>query len=121
VLSRVLRSIVEGHVRLSRHGARLPLRPAKIVRAESLTKRFGDVVAVEDLSFALEQGTITGFLGPQRASASQLTARATAIAWRCPPDSRATSALRSGTRIPIPSNAVIASAQYRRAREENAG
>jgi ABC-2 type transport system ATP-binding protein len=37
------------------------------VRAESLTKRFGDVVAVDDLSFELEQGTITGFLGPNGA------------------------------------------------------
>jgi ABC-2 type transport system ATP-binding protein len=37
------------------------------VRAESLTKRFGDVSAVTDLSFALEAGTITGFLGPNGA------------------------------------------------------
>ena len=43
------------------------LPPAPVVRAESLTKRFGDVVAVDDLSFALEQGTITGFLGPNGA------------------------------------------------------
>jgi ABC-2 type transport system ATP-binding protein len=38
-----------------------------VVRAESLTKRFGGVVAVDDLSFALEEGTITGFLGPNGA------------------------------------------------------
>jgi ABC-2 type transport system ATP-binding protein len=37
------------------------------VRAESLTKRFGSVVAVDDLSFALAPGTITGFLGPNGA------------------------------------------------------
>ena len=37
------------------------------VVAESLTKRFGSVVAVDDLSFALEPGTITGFLGPNGA------------------------------------------------------
>ncbi len=43
------------------------LPPAPVVRAESLTKRFGDVVAVDGLSFALEQGTITGFLGPNGA------------------------------------------------------
>ena len=41
--------------------------PAPVVLAESLTKRFGDVVAVDDLSFELEQGTITGFLGPNGA------------------------------------------------------
>src|SRR5438093_13679824 len=35
--------------------------------ATHLTKRYGDVVAVDDLSFALEPGTITGFLGPNGA------------------------------------------------------
>jgi ABC-2 type transport system ATP-binding protein len=40
---------------------------AQVVRAESLTKRFGGVVAVDDLSFELQQGTITGFLGPNGA------------------------------------------------------
>src|ERR1700678_2799552 len=38
-----------------------------VVRAESLMKRFGSVVAVDDLSFALTPGTITGFLGPNGA------------------------------------------------------
>jgi ABC-2 type transport system ATP-binding protein len=38
-----------------------------VLEAESLTKRFGEVVAVTDLSFALEAGTITGFLGPNGA------------------------------------------------------
>ncbi len=47
-------------------------RPARgdtvtAVVAESLTKRFGSVVAVDDLSFALAPGTITGFLGPNGA------------------------------------------------------
>ncbi len=37
------------------------------VRAHGLTKRFGDVLAVDDLSFDLEPGTITGFLGPNGA------------------------------------------------------
>ena len=41
--------------------------PELAVRVESLTKRFGDVVAVDDLSFELERGTITGFLGPNGA------------------------------------------------------
>ena len=40
---------------------------AVVVRAESLSKRFGKLVAVDDLSFALEAGTITGFLGPNGA------------------------------------------------------
>jgi ABC-2 type transport system ATP-binding protein len=38
-----------------------------VVRVEHLTKRFGAVLAVDDLSFALEPGTITGFLGPNGA------------------------------------------------------
>ena len=38
-----------------------------VVVAESLTKRFGGVVAVDDLSFELDPGTITGFLGPNGA------------------------------------------------------
>ena len=38
-----------------------------VVVAESLTKRFGEVLAVDDLSFAIESGTVTGFLGPNGA------------------------------------------------------
>jgi ABC-2 type transport system ATP-binding protein len=35
--------------------------------ATSLTKRFGDVRAVDDLGFVVEPGTVTGFLGPNGA------------------------------------------------------
>jgi ABC-2 type transport system ATP-binding protein len=38
-----------------------------VVHATSLTKRFGPLVAVDDLSFSLETGTVTGFLGPNGA------------------------------------------------------
>jgi ABC-2 type transport system ATP-binding protein len=38
-----------------------------VVSVQALTKRFGDVVAVEDLTFSLEAGTVTGFLGPNGA------------------------------------------------------
>ena len=38
-----------------------------VVLSDHLTKRFGDIVAVDDLSFALEHGTVTGFLGPNGA------------------------------------------------------
>jgi ABC-2 type transport system ATP-binding protein len=37
------------------------------VVADSLTKRFGSVLAVDSLSFKLAPGTITGFLGPNGA------------------------------------------------------
>jgi ABC-2 type transport system ATP-binding protein len=40
---------------------------APVVQATSLTKRFGPLVAVDDLSFSLEPGTVTGFLGPNGA------------------------------------------------------
>ena len=40
---------------------------SSVVQVESLTKRFGEVLAVDNLSFALEPGTITGFLGPNGA------------------------------------------------------
>ena len=38
-----------------------------VVQAESLSKKFGTLLAVDDLSFELEAGTITGFLGPNGA------------------------------------------------------
>jgi ABC-2 type transport system ATP-binding protein len=38
-----------------------------VVTASSLTKRFGELVAVEELTFSLRAGTVTGFLGPNGA------------------------------------------------------
>ena len=38
-----------------------------VVSCRSLTKRYGDVVAVDGVSFSLEPGTVTGFLGPNGA------------------------------------------------------
>jgi ABC-2 type transport system ATP-binding protein len=38
-----------------------------VVRVSSLTKRFGDVLAVDDVSFSLAAGTVTGYLGPNGA------------------------------------------------------
>ena len=39
-----------------------------VIKAEHLTKRFGKkVLAVDDVSFAIEAGTITGVLGPNGA------------------------------------------------------
>jgi ABC-2 type transport system ATP-binding protein len=39
----------------------------RVVACERLTKRYGDVVAVDQISFALDAGTVTGFLGPNGA------------------------------------------------------
>ena len=38
-----------------------------MIVAEGLTKRYGDVVAVDDLSFSVPPGRVTGFLGPNGA------------------------------------------------------
>jgi len=35
-----------------------------VIKAEGLTKRFGDLVAVQDLSLEIQRGEIFGFLGP---------------------------------------------------------
>jgi ABC-2 type transport system ATP-binding protein len=41
-----------------------------VVQSDSLSKRYGKVLAVDDLSFNIESGTITGFLGPNGAGKS---------------------------------------------------
>jgi len=41
-----------------------------VIESDSLTKRYGDLLAVDDLSFNIEAGTITGFLGPNGAGKS---------------------------------------------------
>ena len=47
--------------------ARLVTAPSEVVVVDRLSKRFGSVLAVDDLSFRLEAGTVTGFLGPNGA------------------------------------------------------
>jgi ABC-2 type transport system ATP-binding protein len=41
-----------------------------VIEAKELTKRFGDKVAVDHLSFSVEPGRVTGFLGPNGAGKS---------------------------------------------------
>ena len=41
-----------------------------MIEAEGLTKRYGDKLAVDDLSFTAHDGTVTGFLGPNGAGKS---------------------------------------------------
>ena len=40
---------------------------AHAIEVSNLSKRFGDVVAVDDLSFTVDEGRIVGFLGPNGA------------------------------------------------------
>src|SRR4051812_44702393 len=44
--------------------------PEKIISAKNVTKRFGDIVAVDDISFEVEKGEIFAFLGPNGAGKS---------------------------------------------------
>jgi ABC-2 type transport system ATP-binding protein len=37
------------------------------IELDRLTKRFGDVLAVDQVSFTVEQGSVMGFLGPNGA------------------------------------------------------
>ena len=41
-----------------------------MITFRNLTKRYGDVLAVDDISFTVEAGSITGFLGPNGAGKS---------------------------------------------------
>lgn len=41
-----------------------------MIEAKNLTKRYGDKIAVNDLSFTVEPGRVTGFLGPNGAGKS---------------------------------------------------
>ena len=47
--------------------SRAPGRRGRPIEVSGLTKRFGSFVAVDDLSFRVEPGRITGFLGPNGA------------------------------------------------------
>ena len=38
-----------------------------VVRCRALTKRYGEVAAVDDVTFSLRAGTVTGYLGPNGA------------------------------------------------------
>ncbi len=56
--------------RTERPRAAAPLdaaEPVEVVRVEQLSKRFGTLLAVDDLTFGLRAGSITGFLGPNGA------------------------------------------------------
>jgi ABC-2 type transport system ATP-binding protein len=43
---------------------------SKPIEARGLTKRYGDKIAVDDLTFTVEPGRVTGFLGPNGAGKS---------------------------------------------------
>ena len=44
-----------------------PTEYGKRIEVHDLTKKFGSLTAVDNLSFSVEPGRITGFLGPNGA------------------------------------------------------
>jgi ABC-2 type transport system ATP-binding protein len=44
-----------------------PSRVEPVVEVDALTKRYGELAAIEDLTFSVDRGTVTGFLGPNGA------------------------------------------------------
>jgi ABC-type multidrug transport system ATPase subunit len=50
-----------------------------LIEVRNLTKRFGAKVAVDDLTFTVEPGRVTGFLGPNGAGKS--TTMRSSSAW----------------------------------------
>ena len=43
-----------------------------MIEAQHLTKRYGDTVAVDEASFVVRPGWVTGFLGPNGAGSRPL-------------------------------------------------
>jgi ABC-2 type transport system ATP-binding protein len=48
----------------------LRMEAGNVIEAQGLTKRYGDKLAVDDLSFTVRPGRVTGFLGPNGAGKS---------------------------------------------------
>src|ERR1044072_8554923 len=58
--------------RLGRSGRRRHwgIRPLNIIEVTNLTKKFGEITAVDDISFSVAEGEIFAFLGPSGAGKS---------------------------------------------------
>lgn len=59
---------MDPHLQVGRSSDRTAQKEAtdtlQAIEARGLTKRFDEVVAVDNLDLAIEQGTVYGFLGP---------------------------------------------------------
>ncbi len=83
-----------------------------MIEIDGLTKRYGDKTAVDRLSFVVEPGVVTGFLGPNGAGRPLRAPLALALALAAPATSRLpalTTGLRgTGTAISFPHGFVTA-------------
>jgi ABC-2 type transport system ATP-binding protein len=75
-----------------------------VIEVRNLTKRFGETVAVDDLSFSVRQGMVTGFLGPNGAGKS--TTMRMILGLDRPTSGEATIAGRAYVEAPVPLNEV---------------
>jgi ABC-2 type transport system ATP-binding protein len=80
----------------------MPDEPA--IAADGLTKRYGDVIAVEDLSFSVRRGAVTGFLGPN--GAGKTTTLRMVLGLARPTAGSATILGRPFTELPDPARSV---------------
>jgi len=81
-----------------------PQHASGMITVTSLTKRYGPIAAVDDVTFTCEPGTITGFLGPNGAGKSTTLRMITGLAW--PDAGRATIAGRVFAALPNPARIV---------------
>ena len=79
-------------------------RSAPAIVASGLTKRYGDVTAVEDLSFEVRSGAVTGFLGPN--GAGKTTTLRMVLGLARPTAGSATIMGRPFTDLPAPAHSV---------------
>jgi ABC-2 type transport system ATP-binding protein len=77
---------------------------ATAIEARGLTKRFGDVLAVDGLSFQVPRGTVVGFLGPN--GAGKTTTLRMLLGLIAPSEGVATINGRRYRQLPAPSHAV---------------
>ena len=74
------------------------------ISVQGLTKRFGDVLAVDQLDFEIDQGTVAGFLGPN--GAGKTTTLRMLLGLVAPTAGTATVAGRSYRELPDPARRV---------------
>jgi branched-chain amino acid transport system permease protein len=94
------------HVRRSQPGAGPDRRPQTGLRARGLGKRYGNVVAAEDVSFDVEAGRITALVGP---NGSGKTTVLRMLAGTVPPDAGRIEAAPGATARTLQATAVFPS------------